>query len=185
MTTTFASPQAELFAPDDALPEGLAFVPDFITRAEEAALLAWCAAQPLHEATYHQYTARRRVHVVEPAQMPPLLQALREQLAAFAGLAPGDFVHAMVGEYRPGTPLGWHRDAPMYGLIAGVSLGGLARLRFRPWPPEAGTRADIVALDLAPRSAYVMRGPARWGWQHSVPPVPALRYSITMRTARS
>lgn len=30
------------------------------------------------------------------------------------------------------------------------------------------------ALDLMPRSAYLMRGPASRAWQHSVPPVPGL-----------
>ena len=90
----------------------------------------------------------------------------------------------MVAEYTPGTPLGWHRDAPDYELIAGVSLGSAARLRFRPWPPRDPKKDDILSLELAPRSAYRMAQTARWGWQHSVPPVPALRYSVTMRTVR-
>jgi hypothetical protein len=30
-----------------------------------------------------------------------------------------------------------------------------------------------------------MQGPARWGWQHSVAPTPALRYSVTFRTRRA
>ncbi|HYJ97513.1 MAG TPA: alpha-ketoglutarate-dependent dioxygenase AlkB, partial [Burkholderiaceae bacterium] len=100
-------------------------------------------------------------------------------------VAADDFVHAMVAEYTPGTPLGWHRDAPDYELIAGVSLGSAARLRCRPWPPRDPKKDDILALELAPRSAYLMAQTARWGWQHSVPPVPALRYSVTMRTVRA
>src|SRR5205085_4693774 len=112
------------------------------------------------------------------------LHALRERLAAWAGVDADDFVHVLISEYRPGTPLGWHRDAPAYELIVGVSLAGPARLRLRPW--QAGGTSDraALALDLAPRSAYSMRDEARWGWQHSVPPVPALRYSVTMRTPR-
>ena len=43
-------------------------------------------------------------------------------------------------------------------------------------------RPTCVSLELAPRSAYVLRAEARWGWQHSVAPTPALRYSITFRT---
>jgi len=43
-------------------------------------------------------------------------------------------------------------------------------------------KADVLSLELAPRSAYVLRAEARWGWQHSVAPTPALRYSITFRT---
>jgi alkylated DNA repair dioxygenase AlkB len=72
----------------------------------------------------------------------------------------------------------------MTTTIVGVSLLGPARLRFRPWPPRQPKKDDIVAVELAPRSAYRMRDVARWGWQHSVPPVSGLRYSVTMRTLR-
>ena len=90
----------------------------------------------------------------------------------------------LVAEYAPGTPLGWHRDVPEHEEVFGVSLGSMAVLRFRPWPPTEPKRADVVKLRAAPRSIYAMRGPARWGWQHSVAPVDELRWSITLRTAR-
>ncbi len=190
--------QAQLFGTDDVLPPGLLFTPEFISAAEEADLLAVAAALPLREARYKEYTARRRVYAygsrfdfdeykLRPraiGELPAPLAALREKLAPWAGVAGSDFVHVMISEYRPGTPLGWHRDAPDYEVIVGVSLGSPARLRFRPWPTDSPKGEGIVALDLAPRSAYLMRGVARWGWQHSVPPVPGLRYSVTMRTAR-
>jgi len=198
MSTALHTAQASLFDTADLLPPGLSFMPDFISRDEEAALLGLVQALPVQQARYHQYTARRRVYTygardesrqytvdrARPLSLPPPMQALRQQLAAWVGIAPAAFTHVMVCEYQPGTPLGWHRDAPHYELIAGVSLGSAARLRFRPWPAEAPHKDDIIGLDLAPRSAYVMRGVARWGWQHSVPPVPALRYSVTMRTPR-
>ena len=199
MTTTIHSAQGALFEAADALPDGLAFAAEFIGVDEERALIDLAASLPLHEARYKQYTARRRVYAygsrfdydqykldpVAIGELPPPLHVLRQRLAAWAGVAPEQFVHVMVAEYRQGTPLGWHRDAPDYELIVGVSLGGPARLRFRPWPPRNPQRDQIVALDLAPRSAYAMRGTARWGWQHSVPPVAGLRYSVTMRTART
>jgi alkylated DNA repair dioxygenase AlkB len=119
------------------------------------------------------------------AELPPALQALRERIGAWAGVDARTFVHVMVSEYRAGTPLGWHRDAPQYELVAGVSLGGPARLRFRPWPPARPRKEDVVSLDLAPRSAYLMRGTARWGWQHSLAPVPGLRWSVTLRTSKA
>jgi alkylated DNA repair dioxygenase AlkB len=87
----------------------------------------------------------------------------------------------MIAEYLPGTPLGWHRDVPQFEQIIGVSLLGHARLRFRPYPPAAGQRTMFV-IDLPPRSAYIMRGSARWNWQHAVSPTRELRYSITFRT---
>jgi len=39
-------------------------------------------------------------------------------------------------------------------------------------------------VELAPRSGYVLAGPARTAWQHHVPPTKSLRYSITFRTLR-
>jgi alkylated DNA repair dioxygenase AlkB len=199
MSTTIHTAQGSLFEPSDGLPAGLAYEAAFIGRDEERALIEVIARLPLHEARYKEYTARRRVVAfgskfdfdayqlkAQPiGVLPDPLQALRERLAAWTGIAVDDFVHVMVAEYPPGTPLGWHRDAPDYELIAGVSLGSAARLRFRPWPPRDPKKDDILALELAPRSAYRMAQTARWGWQHSVPPVPALRYSVTMRTVRA
>jgi alkylated DNA repair dioxygenase AlkB len=198
MSTTIRTAQGGLFDPTAGLPHGLAYEGAFIDRDEERALIDVIAALPLREARYKEYTARRRVYAfgsrfdfdayqLKPQPigvLPAPLQSLRERLAAWAGVTPDDFVHVMVAEYTPGTPLGWHRDAPDYALIAGVSLGSAARLRFRPWPPRDPKKDDIVTLELAPRSAYRMAQTARWGWQHSVPPVTALRYSVTMRTVR-
>ena len=198
MSTTIHTAQGSLFDPTAGLPDGLAYEAAFIDRNDERALIEIIAGLPLHEARYKQYTARRRVHAfgskfdfdayqLKPQPigvLPAPLQRLRERLAAWAGIAADDFVHVMVAEYTPGTPLGWHRDAPDYELIAGVSLGSAARLRFRPWPPRPRGQDDILTLELAPRSAYRMAQTARWGWQHSVPPVPALRWSVTMRTVR-
>ena len=195
---TIHTAQTQLFGTDDVLPPGLLFAPDFIAATEESALLDLAGNLPLQEARYKEYTARRRVfaygsrfdfneHRLRPreiGELPAPLAALRHKLADWAGVAAADFVQVMISQYAKGTPLGWHRDAPDYEIIVGVSLGSPARLRFRRWPHAAGNgqRDDVVALDLAPRSAYLMRGPARWGWQHSVPPVPGLRYSVTMRT---
>ena len=184
-STALETTQPSLFALDDLLPDGLIFEPHFIDALEHEELLALAVTLPFESARYHEYTARRRVCVIEPAQLPPPLARLRDHLAMWVGIAPGDFVHALVSEYQPGTPLGWHRDAPMYEKVCGVSLGGPARLRWRPHPAHPVPEVGMLSLDLAPRSAYLMQGPARWEWQHSVPPVPALRYSVTMRTGRA
>jgi alkylated DNA repair dioxygenase AlkB len=91
------------------------------------------------------------------------------------------FVHALVTEYRPGTPIGWHRDASDYGTVVGISLASACRMRFRPYARQHD-RGAVIAVELAPRSLYVMRGDVRWHWQHQIPPVKALRYSVTFRT---
>lgn len=181
--------QAELFGA--ALPEGFVYQPEFIKANEERALLEAVAALPLEEAKYRQYTARRRVayfgfaydfssnRLGEAAPVPEFLHPLREKMARWMGIAPEAFAHALINEYRPGTPLGWHRDAPDFGRVAGVSLGGWARMRLRRYPPG---KDKPMVLELAPRSAYQIDGPARWQWQHSIPPTRELRYSVTFRT---
>jgi alkylated DNA repair dioxygenase AlkB len=187
--------QSDMFAP--ALPPGLVYRPDFISITEEAELLARIEQLPLRDAQYRQYTARRRTisygagydfqaqRATAAPPLPEFLHELRERAAAWAGIEPDDFIQALIAQYRPGTPLGWHRDVPDYELVVGISLAAPARLRLRryPWKPEQ--KADIVNLELQPRSAYTLRDAARWRWQHCVPPVKQLRYSITLRTARA
>lgn len=102
-------------------------------------------------------------------------------------VSPDDFVQAMVSEYSIGTPIGWHRDAPQFGIIIGISLGSACRMRLKPYSSSSKdqTRGKILSLRLEPRSIYVMKGEARSAWQHSIPAVDHLRYSITFRTLRS
>jgi alkylated DNA repair dioxygenase AlkB len=179
----------------DALPAGLRYQAEWLSVAEEAALIELLQQLPLQAARYKQYTARRRVlsyggsfdydaNRLQPTQdLIEALHPLRARVAAWAGLAPAALVHTLLAEYAPATPLGWHRDVPDFEEVFGVSLGSAAVLRLRPYPPLQPRRADIVRLQAAPRSIYALRGPARWQWQHSVAPVDALRWSITFRTA--
>ncbi len=184
--------QAALFD-SPQLPHGLVYRPEFLTPAEESSLLAAFGRLTFHEATFQHYLARRRVvrfgliHDDDENQwlpgepLPPFLERVRSKVAQWVDVPADAFVHVLVTEYRPGTPIGWHRDSPEYGFVVGLSLGASCRMRFRPLDAPPG-RSNVVALDLAPCSAYVMQGPIRWGWQHSIPPTKALRYSITLRT---
>lgn len=187
--------QSDLFAGIPAsLIEGLSYEAEFLTPAEEESLLGAIQPLPFHEARYKAYQARRRVvsyggsydfdaNELLPAEpIPEFLYPLRERIAQWASRAPEDFAHALIAEYRPGTPLGWHRDVPDFESIVGVSLLGIARMRFRRYYPEARRRA--LTLDLAPRSIYKLEGQARWEWQHSIVATASLRYSITFRTRR-
>jgi alkylated DNA repair dioxygenase AlkB len=115
--------------------------------------------------------------------IPEILRPLASRVAAWLRVPPQAIRHALVAEYRPGTALGWHRDVPDFELVCGISLAAPARMRFRPFPPTQ-IRKDVLSLELAPRSAYVLRGDARWRWQHSIPPTRALRYSVTFRTLK-
>jgi alkylated DNA repair dioxygenase AlkB len=190
--------QPPLFAasPSPVLPPGFGYRPDFLARAEEAALIEQIERLPLRAAQYKQFTARRRIasfagrydfssnELLPAGPIPPFLLPLRDRVAAWTGVPADRYSHALVAEYSPGSPLGWHRDVPEFELIAGVSLRGRCRMRLRPYPPQKGRRDLAIALELEPRSAYSMAGTARWGWQHAISPTPELRYSITFRTLR-
>ncbi|WP_431052297.1 alpha-ketoglutarate-dependent dioxygenase AlkB [Roseateles sp. L2-2] len=186
----------DLDPPADALPEGMTYRSGFLTSDEELALIALIRSLPLEAAQYKEYTARRRVvsyggsfdydaNRLRPTQaLIEELQPLRRRVAEWAGVAPEALVHALVAEYSPGTPLGWHRDVPDFEEIFGVSLGAAATLRFRPYPSDAPKRSDVIKVSVEPRSIYALRGPSRWAWQHSVAPLERLRWSVTFRTAR-
>ena len=175
------------------LPGGLGYQADFLTQDEEAATIAAIGALQLREAKFQQYTARRRVvrfglvydadlrRWIDGDALPGWLCRLRRKVAADRCIGERDFIHALVTEYRPGTPIGWHRDKPEYGIVAGISLAGACRMRFRRIDAPRD-RTAAIAVELAPRSLYVMSDDIRWRWQHSIAAVKALRYSVTFRT---
>lgn len=173
---------------------GLKYQTNFLSAAEELALLQIIRSLDLREAQYRQWRANRRTvsfggkydftaHELMPAEpIPPVLFALRARIAAWSGIDASQFNHAIIAEYRIGTQLGWHRDVSNFESVVGVSLAGAARMRFRPYPPRVGQRKTAFAIGLAPRSIYAMQEAARWEWQHAVSPTKALRYSVTLRT---
>jgi alkylated DNA repair dioxygenase AlkB len=194
--TTEDDRQPPLFAGlEPTLPDGARYQSEFLSCEQEAEMIALIQSLPLAAAQYKSYEARRRVlsfggrfddtNRLLPG--PPLIEALcplRQQVAEWLGQASEALEHALVAEYSPGTPLGWHRDVPDFEEIAGVSLGAPAILRFRRYPPSQSRPRDILRLSVAPRSIYHLQGPSRWAWQHSVAPVQNLRWSITFRTRR-
>ena len=194
---TKAAAQGDLFAAaNPPLPPGMAYQTDFLTPQEEAAWIEVVASLPLKEMNYRGYTARRRVvsyggtydfqaHRLEPAsELPVQLEPLRTKAADWLGVPADAFTQVLVAEYREGTPLGWHRDVPDFEDVVGVSLLNEAVMRLRPYPPREPKQSGVIKLVVAPRSIYLLRGAARWDWQHSIAPTRTLRYSITFRTAR-
>jgi len=179
------------------LPPGMVYQPGFLDAEEERTLLAMIQGWPLEAMRYKSYTARRLVlsfggkydfDANRLQQSPPLpaeLEPLRARVASWLGVQPQAFTQVLIAQYSEGTPLGWHRDVPDFEDVVGVSLLAEAVMRFRPWPHEAGKRDDVIKVSVAPRSIYLLRGPSRWAWQHSVAPTRSLRYSITFRTARA
>ncbi len=180
------------------VPPGFEYRDEFLTTAQEADLAAHISRVEFSTFEMRGVVARRRVAFFgasydradrpSPA-IPAFMHAVRERLAAWAGVPAESFAMALINEYSPGTPIGWHRDAPQYGMIAGISLLSSCRMRLRPYlsPTEPRTdarRAATHEIELHPRSAYVMRDQARSAFEHSIPAVSALRYSITFRTLR-
>ena len=184
-----------LFEPD--LPEGFLYRQDFISRDEEGALIS--EIDRLEFATFEMrgVVARRRVaffgQSYDRGPSPPLpafLLPLRATVAQWAGVDADAFAMALINEYRPGAPIGWHRDAPQYDIVAGISLLSACRMKFRPYRspsspvPPSSRRSATHEIALARRSAYLMTHESRTAYEHHIPPVVDLRYSLTFRTLR-
>jgi alkylated DNA repair dioxygenase AlkB len=182
------------------VPDGFHYRPDFVSAEEERALAEAIAGVEFATFEMRGVAARRRVaffgasYDAGGAARPPIpwfLMPLRERLAAWARVGVDDFAMALINEYPPGAPIGWHRDAPQYELVAGISLLSPCRMKFRPYvraeapgATKGGRRTATHEIVLAPRSAYLMTGAGRNAYEHHIPAVAALRYSVTFRTLR-
>lgn len=184
-----------LWGPD--VPPGFHYRDGFISRGDELSLIDALATVEFSEFEMRGVVARRRVAFFGESYdrgtataLPDFLLPLRAEIARFAGVEPAAFAMALINEYRPGTPIGWHRDAPQYDIVAGVSLLSACRMKFRPYRPPASSPSTAVRrvatheVVLARRSAYVMTHESRSAFEHHIPPVAELRFSITFRTLR-
>jgi alkylated DNA repair dioxygenase AlkB len=172
------------------LPEGFRYQPDLITPAEERDLLATIRELPFKEFEFQGYTGKRRVvsygwkydfneRRLEPRDdIPEFLLPLRNKAATFAGIGSADLQQALVTEYDVGAPIGWHKDKAVFGDVIGISLLSAVPFRLRR---EVGGKWERVTITAEPRSVYLLRGPSRSEWEHSIPPVEQLRYSVTFR----
>lgn len=186
---------------DVDVPAGFRYEDDFITPDEERSLADEIGRLEFSTFAMRGVVARRRVKfygmsydagATVSSPMPAFLMPLRERIAAWAGVDADAFAMALINEYRPGAPIGWHRDAPQYGIVAGVSLLSSSRMKLRPYvspqahaSAEGGKRIATHAITLERRSVYLMAGESRHGYEHHIPPVDTLRYSVTFRTLRS
>lgn len=183
-----------LFPIDPLYPEGFSYTPDFISREEEEALLEVVRHTELHTFVFQGYEAKRKVasfgmdysfergQLTQGAPIPPAFRPLVQRVAAHIGIPEASIAELLVTEYPPGAHITWHRDAPPFGLIAGVSLKTDCTFRLRPYEEKDRTRKSTRTLQVARRSLYVMQGPSRSAWQHSIAAVSETRYSITLRT---
>ena len=182
---------------DHSLPHGFHYRENFITEAEERVLLDAIGHVAFSDFEMRGVVARRRVAFFGQSYdrgtarpLPAFLLPLRATVAQWAGVDAEAFAMALINEYRPGSPIGWHRDAPQYDIVAGLSLLSACRMRFRPYrsapspalrSPRRSATHEIV---LARRSAYLMTHESRIAYEHHIPPVAEFRYSVTFRTLR-
>lgn len=186
-----ASTQGELFEPAIELPEGMRYVRELLCADEEQALIEELRALPFKEFEFHGFLGRRRVvsfgwrydfnagGLLETGALPAFLLPVRERAARFAGREPASLEHALLIEYPPGAGIGWHKDRPDFEDVIGISLRSPCTFRLRR---RTGGRWERRSITAEPRSAYLLRGPSRSEWAHSIPPLQTLRYCITFRS---
>ena len=174
-------------------PDGFLYYPEVLTPAEEAQLSERLRAISFAPVEMRGQVARRRTahfgwvygyeswRIAPGPPLPDFLVPLRERVAPLAGVDADALAEALVTEYPAGAAIGWHRDAPQFGVVIGVSLASACRMRFQRGRASA---RETRAVTLEPRSAYVLTGEARQQWQHSIPAMKAERYSVTFRTLR-
>jgi len=179
----------DLFAAD-TLPEGFRYQPDFLSPGEEHSLLQQMERLPFREFEFQGFTGKRRIvsygwrydfnggGLTKAEDRPGFLDDIRAKAERFAGVASGSFQQVLITEYKPGAAIGWHRDRAVFGDVVGISLLSPCIFRLRR---KAGGRWERRNLTAEPRSVYLLRGPSRIEWEHSIPGVDTLRYSITFR----
>ena len=184
--------QIDFFTEAPKYPEGFRYEPNIISRDTERSLIERIRRLPLEEFEFHGFLGKRRVksfgwhydfhdeRLKETEPIPDFLLSVRERAATFADLAPEDIQHVLVTEYDH-AGIGWHRDKATFGDVIGVSLLAPCTFRLRR---KVGSTWERVSIEAEPRSAYLMRGPSRTQWEHSIPTVQGVRYSITFRTLR-
>jgi alkylated DNA repair dioxygenase AlkB len=176
---------------DEPLLSGLKYQEEFISEAEERSLMERLGALDLAPFRFKAWLGNRNTQsfgwrydfddasFTPAAPLPDWLLPLRAKAADFAGIAADEFIHVLLARYDPGAGIGWHRDRDVFDQVVGVSLGTPATLRFRQRSPAGFRRA---AVEVAPRSAYLLAEESRWDWEHRITPGERLRFSITFRT---
>ena len=182
------------------VPDGFIYHPNFLSAAEEQELIREIQKLHLVPFKYYQFTGKRRTasfgwqyefgasEITTAPEIPAFLLGVRTRAGTLFNMDPNRLVQASIIEYSTGSPIGWHRDIPYFGVVFGISLGAACRMRFRKYNRARSKnlrRDEILSIELQPRAIYLMSGASREMWQHSIPPVKELRYAIMMRTLRA
>ena len=189
-----------LFEVSPKVPDGFIYHPNFLSETEEKELIREIQEIHLTPFKYYQFIGKRRTasfgwqyefgqsEITTAPEIPAFLLPVRTRAGNLFNIDPNNLAQTTIIEYSPGSPIGWHRDIPQFGVVVGISLGAACRMRFRKYSRKRSKnlkRDEILSIELQPRSIYLMSGPSRETWQHSIPPVKDLRYAIMMRTLRA
>jgi alkylated DNA repair dioxygenase AlkB len=186
-----------LFPIELQFPEGFQYVPDFISKAEEEYLYQEVLKVERHTFVFQGFEAKRKVasfghdwnfekqQLSKGKDIPKEFDPLLEKVAQHLQLQKDVFAELLVTEYPVGAVINWHRDAPPFDLIAGISLHADCTFRLRPYNNEKKEKTAVLSFPVKRRSLYVIQGPSRTHWQHSIAAVQHVRYSITLRTLRN
>ena len=186
-----------LFEVPAKVPDGFIYHQNFVSETEEQELIRQIQTVQLTPFKYYEFTGKRRTvsfgwtyefgakDIIKAPDMPAFLLPVKTRAETLFNIDPNRLTQASIIEYSIGSPIGWHRDIPHFGVAIGISLGAACRMRFRKSNRRSSknkNRDEILSIELQPRSIYLMSGASREMWQHSIPPVKELRYSIVMRT---
>lgn len=185
-----------LFPISSHYPPGFIYIPDFITKEDESELYKEVSGIELHTFMFQGFEAKRKVasfgydysfekaKLTRGKEIPPAFNKLIGMVAGELKISPDDFAELLVTQYPPGSVINWHRDAPPFDIIAGISLMADCTFRLRPHKEAVRSRKTVISFPVHRRSLYIIQGESRTDWQHSISPVKAERYSITLRTLR-
>lgn len=185
-----------LFPVEAKYPPGFSYQNDFITPEEEAELMKSILQIELHPMKFHGYTGKRKVasfgydwsfekqQLSKGKHIPAAFNDIIEKVATQICVPEEAFGELLITEYPVGSVINWHRDAPPFDIIAGISLMADCQFRLRPHDKAKQNRANTISLVVKQRSLYIMQGEVRTNWQHSIDPVKKVRYSLTFRTLK-
>ena len=185
-----------LFDQPSLLPEGFYYYPDFISREQEQQLLATIQQLELHAMLFQGYTAKRKVasfgydynfstrQLTKGLPIPENFNWLIDKVAVHMSISKEQIAEVLVTEYPVGSVINWHRDAPPFESIAGISLAADCIFKLRPYEKSLRSGKAVHSFPVHQRSLYIMQGSARSDWEHSTAPVTKVRFSVTLRTLR-
>jgi alkylated DNA repair dioxygenase AlkB len=185
---------SSLFGTEPQFPPGFRYLEDFITDTEEQELLRIISAIELRPMMFQGYEAKRKTAsfghdwsfekrvLTRGKPIPEAFDPFIEKATRAFSLSRDSIGELLVTEYPVGAVINWHRDAPPFDRIIGISLLSDCKFRLRPYDKSKQNRKSLLSFTVKRRSAYLMEGQARSDWEHSTAPVAAVRYSITMRT---